>query len=288
VPKRISQHDKESQIMRLSQRIAPHPLAVDTLLKSLKQLQQHPNDSKYKTIDTSSPGFQKSLNVPGVLDYFKAMNYVPSYNQTNVLHLNMLDPATLYLGISALEQVQQTSQDYMTQKAAMAFDKELEQILSLADQDMTEAIKRSEFLSKCPSEPTTGGSWMTVELGLGSLSTNNNNQNNKKLTIKRKFDSDDTLEDVLHWLGGHGSTIPQKLITNEWHLVNRNHANSPPYQNIAQLQTKTLQYIGCFPSGRLAIVPATIVTAQTNTSQQQRMPSQSRGLGAAPMEVLKL
>jgi hypothetical protein len=249
---------------------------VDTLLKSLKQLQQHPNDSKFQTIDTSSAGFQKSsLNdVPGVLDYFKAMNYVPSYNNPKVLQFGMLDPATLYLGISALEQVQQTSKDYMTKKASMAFDEELEQILSLADRDMTEAIKRSEFLSKCPSEPTTGGSWMTVELG----------STNTKKTIKRKFDSDDTLEDVLHWLGGHGSTIPEKLVSNEWHLVNRNHANSPPY-HVSDLQSKTLQYIGCFPSGRLAIVPAT-VTAQ-NTSQQ-RMPSQSRGLGAAPMEALKL
>jgi hypothetical protein len=269
VPKRLSQHDKEDQILRCANRIAPHPMAVDTLLKSLTQLQKHPSDPKYKTIDTSSSGFQRSLNAPGVLDYFKAMNYHVSYRNPLVLELAMLDPATLYLGISALEQVQQTNLEYREAKDKIAFDKEIHAILALADSDMQEAVKRSEYMSKCPSEPTMGGGYMTVELGSATT---------KK--ISRKFDGDDTLEDVLNWLGGHGSVLPQKLLAQEWFLVDRNHSNSIAY-NVPELQRKTLQYIGCWPSGRLAIVP---MAPQSN----ERMPSSSRGLGAAPMEHLKL
>ena len=280
IPKRLSQHDKEDQILRCANRVAPHPLAVDTLLKSLTQLQKNPNNPKFKTIDTSSAGFQKSLaNTPGVMDYFKAMNYQPQPFSPKVLELTMVDPATLYLGISALEQVKLTSMEYRNNKALMQFDKDILQILQLGDVDTQEAIRRSNHLSKCPSEPTNG-SWIQVELG-------------SQEKIKRKFDGDDTLEDVLNWLGSHGSQIPSKLLVSTtkkeqqqieendiWFLVDRNLPSNPPY-NVLELQHKTLQYIGCWPSGRLAIVPFL-------TKEQENMNSSSRGLGAAPMDHLRL
>jgi hypothetical protein len=268
VPKRLSEHDKEDQILRCASRVAPHPVAVDTLLKSLQQLRKNPNEPKFKSIDTSSPAFQRTLNAPGVLDFLKAMNYHVSYSNLNVLQLALVDPATLYLGISALEQIQNTNQEYKDKKASLEFDKELQTVLELGDSDMQEAIQRSEFLSKCPSEPTRGGGLITVELG------------SSETKLSRKFDGDDTLQDVIHWLGSHGSVIPQKLLQNDWYLQDRNHSNTPPY-NVQELQHKTLQYLGCWPSGRLAIVPLV-------QHQGDRMPSSSRGLGAAPMDHMHL
>lgn len=267
VPKRLSQHDTENVILRCANRVAPNAQAVDTLLKSLKQLQINPTNFRYRTIDTSTPGFKRSLDAPGAVDFLKAMGYHNINNNKNVLELSFVDPATLYLGISALEQVQLTSADYQKSRTEILFDKEIQTVLNLADQDMEEALKRSHFISKLPSEPTMGGGIITVELG-----------SNKK--IQRKFDGDDCLQDIINWLGASGSVISEKLEQKTWFLVDRHHSNSIAY-NIQELKGKTLQYIGCWPSARLAVVPIPPVSSD-------RMPSSSRGLGAAPMDALKL
>lgn len=287
VPKRLSQHDKEDVILRCAARIAPHPMAVDTLLRSLKTIQANPNNSKYQVVDTTTAGFQRSLTAPGVLDFLKAVNFHPSSNQ-KIIRLSFLDPATFYLGISALEQVQLTSKKYAYSKALLQFDKEIAHHLTLADTDMNEALKRSAFMSKCPSEPASSASQITVELG-------------STTKINRKFDGDDTLRDVLNWLGSHASTIPEKLLVTKtgdggtgsggeddsnaegWYLVDRNHANERPY-NVPELMDRTLQYIGCWPSGRLAVVP---VLKNMGDDDDLRIPS-SRGLGAGPAEHLKM
>jgi hypothetical protein len=268
VPKRLSQHDKEDVILRCASRISFHPMAVDTLLRSLKTIQANPHNLKYQTIDTTTAGFQRSLNKPGVLDFLKAMNFYTIQNG-GVLKLSVLDPVTFYLGISALEQVQETSSDYANNKAILNFEKEIEQALAL--QDDKEANQRAEFMSKCPSESFSVGSQVTIELG----STNK---------ISRKFDADDTLRDVLNWLGGHTTLIPHKLLeTKEWHLVDRNHPDAIPYDGLEEngVLDKTLQYLGCWPSGRLAIVPTLPYKGKTTITG---IASSSRGLGAGPAD----
>lgn len=300
IPKRLSQHDKEEIIMRCTSRIASYPSAVDTLLRSLKTIQAHPNNIKYQTIDTSTATFQKSLNKPGVLDFLRAMNFQNlSRAHPTKLKLSILDPATFFLGISALEQVQQTSPDYANNKVLMKFDQEIADALALGDVDMTEALKRSQFMSQCPSESlrSTAGSQVTVELG-----------SSHKVT--RKFDADDTIQDVIHWLGSHSSMIPYKLLeSKEWHLVDRN----DPHSRVIVLTTdnihnnnnnglsfvggedqsgmvldRTLQYIGCWPSGRLAVVPTlphpiSLLTPST-TNGPITIKASSRGLGAGPVD----
>jgi UBA/TS-N domain/PUB domain len=274
IPKRLSQHDREDVILRCSSRIAPHPSAVDTLLRSLKTIQSNPTVLKYQTIDTSTAGFQRSLNKPGVMDFLKAMNFHPTLSNPKILKLAVLDPATFFLGISALEQVQQTSPDYANNKELMKFDKELDQALVLADSDMQEALKRSEFMAKCPSESASAGSQVTVELG----STNK---------ISRKFHADDTLRDVVHWLGGHSSVIPHKILqTKEWHLVDRSHPDAVPYDTLEEsgILDRTLQYVGCWPSGRLAVVPTLPYSNNPSSSGGGGTSASSRGLGAGPVD----
>lgn len=267
VPKPLSQHDIHDKIIRCAQRLAPYAMAADTLLKSLRQLQQNPTNHKYLTIDTSTDAFKRSLDVPGAIDFLRSMGYRFSHMRREILELSgsALDPAVLHMGISALEHIQRDSKDYQKSKAELVFDKEINQILSLADQDMQEALARSQFLSKTPSEPVVGGGIIIVHLG----STNK---------IQRKFDGDDCLQDILNWLGAHGSVIPVKLEQKEWYLVNRNHSVAIPY-NVLDLREKTLQYIGCWPSARLAIVPLP-------PEPSNGVATSSRGLGAAPLDAL--
>ena len=228
-------------------------------------LQMNPTDPKFQQIDQSNPGFQKSLaGAPGAKDLLLAMNYQELGN--NKLILSIYDPATVYLGISALEQIKATSIEYQHGKAKLELERDIENILQSANSSVEEAIGRANFMSKCPSEPSEGrGSWMYVQL------TSEN-------TIQRRFDGDDTLQDVLHWLGGHGTAIYEKLLTSkEWCLVDQVNQQRP-FHDLDTLQHKTLQYIGCWPSGKLAIEPISVVKDINGGS--------SRGLGAAPSGAL--
>eukprot|EP00537_Pseudo-nitzschia_pungens_P006829 CAMPEP_0172376450 /NCGR_PEP_ID=MMETSP1060-20121228/67038_1 /TAXON_ID=37318 /ORGANISM="Pseudo-nitzschia pungens, Strain cf. cingulata" /LENGTH=425 /DNA_ID=CAMNT_0013103973 /DNA_START=78 /DNA_END=1355 /DNA_ORIENTATION=- len=265
MPKRLSQHDQEDIIMRCTSRVAPYSLAVDTLLRSLKTIQANSSNRKFHTVDTTTAMFQRSLNAPGVLDFLKAVNFHPNYNNQKTLTLSHFDAAAFYLGISALEQVQQNSPEYTKDKTLRLFQKDLSSALSGTGNADEEMSARRNFLSKLPSEPTKGGSQITVEYGVilnnATAENNNNEKAPQSLTrITRGFDHDDTLGDVVHWLGGQASAIPGKLERGEWRLVDRNRQGAEEDYNfhrldLEELRDRTLQYVGCWPSGRLAIVP---------------------------------
>jgi hypothetical protein len=287
MPKRLSQHDQEDIILRCVNRVAPYSLSVDTLLRSLKTIQSNPGNRKFHTVNTSTVAFQRSLNAPGVLDLLKAVNFhhcSPNNNFENnnqILTLSHYDAAAFYLAISALEQIQQASPEYARHKALRLFQKVLAPALK-KDNEEEEASARKRYISKLPSEPVAGGqgSQITVEFGINisnnitnnnsnsnsnsnNSNTDNNNDNNiqQLMKISRGFDHDDILGDVINWLGGQCSVIPSKLETGEWSLVDRNKQGSEEDYNyhrldVSELSGKTLQYIGCWPSGRIAIVPS--------------------------------
>jgi len=282
IPK-LQDKPKEEQIVRCADRLKASPQAVDTLLRALRAVRDHPDDAKYRKIDTTSPGFQRSLaNAPGATDLLRAMNYYYHHHpsaakQVLILDRAMVDPALLYLGISALEQTRFTP-EYQMAKQKVVFDKTVQDILASADASATEAVARAAYMSKCPTEPPEGrGSYIQVKLGTNT-------------TLRRRFDADDTLADVLHWLGGHGSVIPNKLLSREWSLLDINQpqhrSRLVPLDCQAQ-QHHTLQYIGCWPSGRLEIVPSsTSMESSSTPSSAVGKTGSSRGLGAAPSDAL--
>lgn len=114
-----------------------------------------------------------------------------------------------------------------------------------------------------------GGGTGTSGSGSGSLKEDigiEDNNTNKLKKISRDFDHDDTLDDVVNWLGGHiNSSIPRKIRTGEWNIVDRNRIGSDNddfnyYRlDVTELFDKTLYYIGCWPSARIAIVPSLTV-----------------------------
>ena len=267
VPKKLSEKSKEEQILRTADRLKSSPQALDTLYKTLKMLQANPSDPKFKRIDQSTGGYQKSLaHAPGAEDLLIAMNYRKS--GPNLLALDFVDHATLYLGISALEQTKLTS-EYINAKALINFEKEVLRMFHSADSSTQEAIARSNHMSKLPTEPTMGGAWIFVSFEGTSQK------------IQRKFDSDDTLEDVLNWIAGNGTEILEKLKSSEWELVDIHRTPSAPL-DIEQYAPKTLQYIGCWPSGKLKIRPAP--EKDPMEISNERMGS-ARGLGAARLST---
>jgi UBA/TS-N domain/PUB domain len=112
IPK-LQDKSKEEQILRCTDRLKTSPTAVDTLLRALVAVQKEPHNVKFRTVDKSSIGYQRSIaNAPGAQDLLLAMNYrhasQKSYHDSLVLDLARIDPALLYLGISALEQTKLT------------------------------------------------------------------------------------------------------------------------------------------------------------------------------------
>lgn len=276
MPPKLSSKTKEEQILRCTNRLASHPFAVDTLLHAFSSIQKSPDNEKFRKIDTSSAGYKKVLEgKPGALDLIHAMNFVErggdgSGRKDLILIKEKIDPALLYLGISALEQTR-LSKEYLDEKSRVKFEKEVEGILNgQGASEELELIARAEFLAKVPSEPAKGaGARMQVTIGSEKLS--------------RRFDGDDVVQDVVHWLGAHGSQIPERIISREWSLVDLNRYPIVAVDVEGNLD-RTLQFIGCWPSGRLGIVASTKEWKEGKVMKEDM--GSSRGLGAAPSSIV--
>jgi hypothetical protein len=233
-------------------------------------VRDEPYNDKYRKVDTTSQGFVTALkDKPGALDLFKAMNFTERNAGTQrkdlILPKNRIDPALLYLGISALEQIRKT-EEYLYQKSLIQFQRDITNIINGSNLNANvdaeqELIKRANNLSLVPSEPSLGtGALLQVNLG----PTKSNADNDATVTtsiekvqkISRRFDGDDTLQNIIHWIGAHGSIIPSKVESREWCIVDLNKFPIEPI-GVNINMGRTLQFIGCWPSGRLEIRPST-------------------------------
>jgi len=280
IPTAMKDKSKKEQILRCTKRLSPHPLAVDTLLRALKAIHKHPTVIKYRTINASNAAYVRIVQgKPGAHDLLQAVNF-SFRNNTYHMEDSTLDHALLYLAVSALEAVQSDSIEYKEAKRQLLFNEQVLKIQTgstfLKDTDVTEeAIKRASFMSKCPSEPSDGaGALLQLKFG-------------EETVLRRRFDGDDVLRDVVNWLGGYGSVIPSMLQTREWSLVDLNRYPITPI-DVDLNMDKTLQFIGCWPSGRLEVRPSSEQWQQTNdnTTVEAKQMGSSRGLGAAPSSAL--
>lgn len=257
IPVKMSKKSKEEQILRCANRVKPHVMAVDTLLRVLTSVRNSPDNPKFRTIDRSNGNYVKFVkDKPGAEDLLLAMNYrhIPSNNELR-LERHLVQDALLYLGISALEQMR-LSEEYIEGKKTRAFHAEMRRVAKqngseMQQHGMTEADTevRLAFISKCPKEPPAGrGAVIFAHLGDESEKIEGGH-------VSRRFDGDDTLNDVLNWLGGcYGSELLNKIrgTSREWCLCDLNRYPILPL-DVEKHSRKTLQYLGLFPSGKLGV-----------------------------------
>lgn len=302
IPK-LQDKSKEEQIIRCVDRMKPYPAAIDALYRVVHAIYQHCSNTqtttdytpiqKYRIIDTTNPSFQKNVaNVPGAIGLLKAMNYRYLNNNGRapqlILDIGSIDIALLYLGTSALEQAKETT-EYQQSKLLIDFQKDVIKYMNLTNDSTEAAIECSHYMSLCPSEPKDGkGAYIQVKFASPPVPPShsnddsihdNNNLNNRKISpkrddnrndnssaitmLRRRFDGDDTLQDVIHWIASNmgGKVVIDKLVTKrEWVLMDLN--QYPPKNvipntitNMEQTKYQTLQYIGCWPSGKLELLP---------------------------------
>jgi hypothetical protein len=267
VPAKLQDKSKEEQVLRNAQRLKPYPAAVDTLYKALKRLQDDPSNDKFRKIDQKTAGYKRTLDgVPGAEALLTTMNFSQRGDQTLVLERHLVDPALLYLGVSALEGIKETT-EYLEGKRKMEFAKEIERLKEKGEKDPVEAKKRAEYASKCPSESSGRGALMNIVIG--------------DETVRRKFDSDDVLRDVINWIGSQGSIFPEKILSRDWSLVDLNHFPISPVDCEVNMD-RTLQYLGFWPSGRLEVRPSTEQWKMHGKAESLK--GSSRGLGAVPKD----
>jgi len=261
VPTKMSDKSKEEQIMRCANRLKPHVTAVDTLLTVLMGVRDRPGDERYRKIDRNNANYAAHVRErPGAEDLLGAMNYrrirsTAAGREADELRLerHLVDAGLLYLGISALEQTR-LSPEYREARRLRGFHAEMRRIggmngdaLASAGMSESDTAARLQFLSRCPREPPEGrGAVVTVILGEESERVPGGR-------VSRRFDGDDTLEDVLNWLGGcYGPELLERLRGEEWRLCDVNKYPVSPL-DVEGSRTKTLQYLGLFPSGRLGV-----------------------------------
>jgi hypothetical protein len=233
IPK-LQDKSTEEQILRTADRLRTSPAAVDVLYKVLTALRDDPTNPQYQRLSCQTAGYQRTIQpAVGAEDFLRAMRFFKDGGQYWIM--NGYDPALLYLGISALEQKMQTT-EYLTTKKELAFEKEVAAILGAAV-SAEERAARGAHLKKIPKEPSSGP-LVTIEVLA-------------ETKIQRRFDADDTVADMLHWMASAvGTTIYEKVVTKrEWSLTDRNQKTFAALD--MSKQHLTLQYVGCWPSGRL-------------------------------------
>lgn len=259
LPAKLSDKTKEEQIMRCANRVKPHVMAVDTLIRVLTSVKRAPDNPKFRVIDRGNGNYVRFVrDAPGAEDLLLAMNYrrmTPGRNELR-LERHLVDDALLYLGVSALEQMR-LSGEYLRNKRLRAFHAEMRRVArgngshEVQQEGMTEGetAVRLAFLQQCPKEPPEGrGAWVEVVLGDASERIEGG-------TVRRRFDGDDTLEDALNWLGAcYGGEVLDKIRGDrrEWCLCDLNRYPILPL-DVQKHKNKTLQYLGLFPSGKLGV-----------------------------------
>merc|ERR1712137_935062 len=268
LPPRLQDKSKKEQVLRCSDRLKSYPAAVDTPIRALTALSSNPSNIKFRRINKSTAGYQRSLaNVPGAEQLLLTMNYSAVGPNTLYLDYGRLDSNLLQLGLSALEEIKATP-EYKDGKQKLEFNKNIKQ--EIANADDAEKSERVQYLSRLPKEASESrGALMYVILG--------------DQTIHRRFEGDDTLQDVLNWIGGQSTVIPKRLLSRQWSLVDVNRFPMAPI-DCERNADKTLQYIGFWPSGKLEVRPSSQEWVDGVVDWTM---GASRGLGSAPSDTLR-
>jgi len=265
LPPKLQDKTKEEQIKRSVSRMQSHPRAVDTLLIALTAIKDDPSNQKYLTIDTSTQGYKDTLlNIPGVQDLLHCCKFYPVMDQkVQKLKLDRynIDFALLWLAISTLQNAT-LSKEYKSSKQRINFHKTLSQMLehNIYNPGNNDGAK---FLSP---EPDSTQNSALIQL-----------QFTDTIVHKRRFHPDDTLNDIIIWIGTLASPIPDKITSNEWALVDNSF--SPPKPTLPMnniMFRKTLQTLGWWPGVKLQILMKDMVI---NNSNEQFC--NGRGLGIA-------
>ena len=170
--------------------LSPNVDAVDILMSSLTKVSKDPTNERFRKVNVSSAGPFKDrvASVPGGVELLYSVGFEPMYGH---LVLQSFDASLLEHALACLEAAR-TSEAYLSAKARKLSAKAADD--ARKEKEAAAALKRAGYLSKVPAEPAAenGGSVhstcvLTFTVGGERIA-------------RRKFESDNTLEDVLNYV----------------------------------------------------------------------------------------
>ena len=223
----------EERVRQCAARLAGRAEAVDVLVASLGRVLQHPDNEKYRKVNPSNPAFARTVGAaPGGVDFLIAVGYEPLHGH---LVLQARDPALLWLGKSMLESVRNT-EAYLGSKESIEIEKALG--MSAVAYDAEDERRRAAFASRVPPEPAEGSAGSAkVCVHVGASST------------WRRFNSADTLEDVLNFVRSLPG-VPPVASTHELRVADVTTRPAKRLDPSTQLGL-TLQTLDLWPTGHV-------------------------------------
>jgi len=239
-PKRNDNYERA--IQSAAEDVARFPPALDILVYAITTILNNPGVKKYRELKMTNKKFQETVGksqgssekMLGLIGFTQAGDWF-------VLRGNE-DSAKLWIAKEALEN-QKSRIIYQSACERIEFEKVLK--ASLASADTEESARRKLIRPKVPRQPSLGIAGTTrLNIFLGD-----------DTVLQRRFNADDTLREVIYWLGAeHSSHIPTYLDSKQWELIDR---TLFPHRRVDVLENshKTLQALGLWPSADISIQP---------------------------------
>jgi len=184
------------RIDRCVKLLAGHPATVDLLLSSLRKAFDQPNCERFRKVPVDHPTYKRIVGgVGGGTELLFACGYEPMYGH---LVLQKWDAEKLKRAISGLERAQ-TEDTYLKEKERARAEEE--RVRELAHAREEARMRRAAHAKLVPKEPELSSSGATTSCVQISVQSSNGT----KLT-SRRFDSEHTLRNLLHYVRSLDST----------------------------------------------------------------------------------
>merc|ERR1719198_2843402 len=179
----------EDRIRLSAGKLSRHPDALDILRASLAKVLAEPHCEKYRKVNVSSGPFKErvSSKTSAAVELLYAVGYEPMHGH---LVLQSHEPRMLAMALEVLDEAK-AAPTYVAGKAHM--DGEKARQTARTHDAAAAAARRATYLAKVPAEPkadaATSACVITVRAPGGPA-----------VGDTRRFDSDSTLQDLVHWI----------------------------------------------------------------------------------------
>lgn len=232
-----------SKIDALAKKIAPYPEALDLLIYIFETILKYPKEEKYRSVKTTKPSYVSAIGPcsKAAEDILLLAGFRKSGEYLSLSSSKQRgEESLLWIAKTSLESQRETDV-YKNNKDRLLLLKVMAE--SKASASAEEMERRNELRKKVPMEPEEGAAGTTrITVFIGDA------------VLKRRFTSDDTLNQVVNWIGAsYSSYMPLKLTQSKsCELVD---VTLFPHKtvNVKDDGNRTLQALGFWPGAELRV-----------------------------------
>lgn len=190
---------RNERIMRSCTLLCQSPKALDILCTSLSRLSGQPTNEKFRKVNVQTGVFaERVANCPGATELLLAIGYEPLHGH---LVLQKYDDCFVRSALVALEGAKQTI-EYQNAKTKDAIETARQS--ASAHDNAVRLAQRAAALAKVPEEPQAGDATSSAcQISIHA---------HGERIARRRFESDNTLEDVVNFVRSLASAPPEPFV----------------------------------------------------------------------------